>query len=216
MELLDFVLKELEVISQAPTIFFAAVLLLGGVIWYIHRWYYDKQLSDKDATIGLLEQQIKFSDEAAHIQSEIEGIQPSLEAEALNLHIGKESFHQAFLKLTDEGGLTTFWNPYSEPWKWEGPDHPDVHEGEQQFVLRHFYSRGYISSPSELGAGKLLYGATDHALKIREVYNGLSPVKIEKQKEALEELKEKHGFALDGTLEITEPPTPDTEDSQSQ
>jgi hypothetical protein len=62
-EFLKYVLSEAAVIGQAPLIFSAAVIVVGGLMFVVARWAYSTVNSHKDARIGTLEAMIKLRDD---------------------------------------------------------------------------------------------------------------------------------------------------------
>ena len=49
----QYVLGEVRLISEAPFVFGAAVLLLGAIIWAALRWRYSSIIDHRDRTIAL-------------------------------------------------------------------------------------------------------------------------------------------------------------------
>ncbi|MFY9880707.1 MAG: hypothetical protein WAK39_15105 [Pseudolabrys sp.] len=52
-QFIQYVLGELRLISEAPFVFGAAVLLLGAIIWAALRWRYSSIIDHRDRTIAL-------------------------------------------------------------------------------------------------------------------------------------------------------------------
>jgi hypothetical protein len=62
-DFLKYVAGEAAVISQAPLIFFTAVVVVGGIAYAIARWAYATIVSHKDATIASLEARVRLRDD---------------------------------------------------------------------------------------------------------------------------------------------------------
>jgi hypothetical protein len=57
-QLIKYVVGEMRVIADAPVVFIAALLVIGGSIWWAMRWRYSGIIESKDAVITLYKERL--------------------------------------------------------------------------------------------------------------------------------------------------------------
>ena len=113
------------------------------------------------------------------------GIDADIEMEALIIFAGKKHVLECFLDLTDNGYITTPWNPLQDPETWGILEKPPRGELQKVAVIRIFDERGYIERVTDLGVTDL--GVTNYsviastkAMEIRNAYDRIPPKLKEK------------------------------------
>ncbi|MFQ5802262.1 MAG: hypothetical protein ACE5JQ_05110 [Candidatus Methylomirabilales bacterium] len=162
-------------------IFYVAVftvalsLLIAGVLTCIFESRYRAICAKKDGTIRLFREQIKMASEHKEARIQAARVRPgasNLEVGVLALLAGPPKLFETFLRLTEKLKIGVKWDPFKEPFHWEGRKRASRGEIGWIAAIRVLRDQGYISVPLPTVDGYALI-ASNQAVAARTAYDRL-------------------------------------------
>ena len=157
-------------------IFTAALsLLIAGVLIRIFESRYRAICAKKDGTIRLFREQMKMASEHKEARIQAARVRPgasNLEVGVLALLAGPSMLFETFLRLTEKLKIGIKWDPFKEPFQWEGRERASRGEIGQIAAIRVLRDQGYVSVPLPTVDG-YAFIASNEAIAMRAAYDRL-------------------------------------------
>jgi hypothetical protein len=169
----------IDLVSYVVIFTTTLTILIAGVLIRIFELRYESRYraicAKKDGTIKLFREQMKMASEHKEARIQAARVRPgasNLEVGVLALLAGPSMLFETFLHLTEKLKIGVKWDPFKEPFQWEGRERASHGEIGRIAAIRVLRDQGYISVPLATVDGYACI-ASNEAIAMRAAYDRL-------------------------------------------